>query len=150
MDYFNQIGGEHEQVIDIIDSIRTDAGRVYSANLPNLGQVANFPLHAILESPAVADAGGLRHIAQPSVPSALASTLAGRLAWVELIVDAALEGSREKFIQALVVDGWVSSLPKAIELADELLAAQVDDPPLFAEANGKRKEKNRRKPWVLA
>ena len=37
--YFKAMGGEHEQVIDIILSIRGDQGKVFSANLPNQGQV---------------------------------------------------------------------------------------------------------------
>jgi alpha-galactosidase len=130
-DYFGRIGGEHEQVIDIIASIRSDAGRVYSANLPNTGQVPNLPPEAILESPAVADAGGLRAIAQRPLPAGIAGTLATRLAWVETVVEAALEGSRDKFIQALVLDGSVDSLDKAADLADALLEAQAEYLPQF-------------------
>jgi alpha-galactosidase len=124
-DYFDRLSGEHEQVLDIIDSIRHDRGLVFSANLPNTGQAPNLPPNAIVESPAVADAEGLRPIAQPPLPAALIGTLATRYQWVETIVEAALEGSREKFIQALVLDGYVSSLDQAAALADDLLAAQA-------------------------
>jgi len=51
------------------------------------------------------------------------------LAWVETCVEAALEGSREKFIQALVLDGAVKSVDQAVRLADELLAAQAEHLP---------------------
>jgi alpha-galactosidase len=51
--------------------------------------------------------------------------LATRYQWAETIVEAALEGSRAKFIQALVLDGYVSSLDRAAALADDLLAAQA-------------------------
>ncbi|MDH7480644.1 MAG: hypothetical protein QHH26_01550 [Armatimonadota bacterium] len=125
-EYFLKIGGEHEQVIEIIDSILTNAGRVYSANLPNRGQVPNLPPESVIESPAVADASGLKPIPQKPLPSALAGTLATRLMWVETIVEAALEGSRTKFVQALVLDGSVKSLEMAEKLADELLAAQKE------------------------
>jgi alpha-galactosidase len=124
-DYLERIGGEHEQVIDIVASIRGDAGRLFSANLPNTGQAPNLPPGAIVEGPAVADAQGLRPIAQPPLPAALAGALASRYAWVETIVEAALEGSRQKFVQALVLDGYVTSLAQAETLADELLAAQA-------------------------
>ncbi|MEA2063743.1 MAG: hypothetical protein U9P14_08610, partial [Gemmatimonadota bacterium] len=63
--YFEHISGEHEQVMEIIESIRTDAGRIYSANLPNRGQVPNLPEDAVLESPATAGAGGLEPLSQP-------------------------------------------------------------------------------------
>jgi alpha-galactosidase len=133
-DYFRQFGGEHEQVIEIIDSIRSEAGRVYSANLPNTGQVPNLPGEAVLECPAVADGAGLRPIAQPPLAAGLVGTLATRLAWVETVVEAALEGSRRKFVQALVLDGAVRSLEAAERLADDLLAAQADHLPQFADA----------------
>jgi alpha-galactosidase/6-phospho-beta-glucosidase family protein len=44
---------------------------------------------------------------------------------VETIVEAALEGSRTKFIQALVLDGYVTTYEMATALADDLLAAQA-------------------------
>lgn len=123
-DYLERLSGEHEQVIDIIQSIRNESGEVYSVNLPNTGQVPNLPADVIVESPAIADGAGLRPIAQPALPAGLVGTLATRFQWVETAVEAALEGSREKFIQALVLDGAANSLQQATELADELLAAQ--------------------------
>ena len=57
--------------------------------------------------------------------------LATRLAWVETVVEAALEGSRQKFVQALVLDGAVSSLAVAEQLADELLQVQAAHLPQF-------------------
>ena len=132
-DYFERIGGEHEQVVEIIESIRTGAGRIYSANLPNTGQVPHLPAEAIIEAPAVADAFGVRAIAQRPLPAAIAGTLATRLQWVETTVEAALEGSREKFVQALVLDGSVGSLDEAAALADDLLAAHRAYLPQFTD-----------------
>ncbi len=137
-DYLDRIGGEHEQVLDIIQAVRTDRAHVFSANLPNTGQVPNLPADAIVESPAVADGGGLRAIAQPHLPAGLAGTLATRYMWVETIVEAALEGSREKFIQALILDGTVRSPGEAVALADDLLEAHRGDLPWVAAALEKR------------
>jgi alpha-galactosidase len=131
-DYFAQFGGEHEQVIDIIDSIETDAGRPYSANLPNRGQIPNLPPDAVVEGPAVADRDGLHTLDVGAFPSGLAATLVSRLAVVETIVDAALTGSRDLFIQALVADGSCPTLAVARRLADELLAAHAEHLPQFA------------------
>ncbi len=130
-DFFELIGGEHEQVMEIIESIRTDAGRTYSANLPNAGQVPNLPMDAVVESPAIADRSGMHPIAQAPLPVGIVGTLATRLAWVETTVEAALQGSRGKFIQALVLDGAVESMKTAEKLADELLAAQAEYLPQF-------------------
>jgi alpha-galactosidase len=99
-EYFQRLDGEHEQVLDIIESIRRADKCVYSVNLPNTGQVPNFPADAILECPAIAEASGMCALPLPPVPAGIVGTLATRLAWVETVVDAALEGSRDKFIQA--------------------------------------------------
>ncbi|MBN1402405.1 MAG: hypothetical protein JXA74_16305 [Anaerolineae bacterium] len=131
-DFMRHSGGEHEQVVEIIASIRRDAGRVYSVNLPNRGQVPNLPAEAIVEAPAIATCAGLKPIQQRPLPPGIVGTLATRLAWVETVVEAALEGSRIKFVQALVLDGAVSSLAMAEALADELLAAQAEYLPQFA------------------
>ena len=124
-DYFNQFGGEHEQVIDIIAAIRSDQGKIFSANLPNTGQVPNLAANAVVETLAIANGDGLRAIALPPVSPAIAGTLATRFLWVETVVEAALEKSREKFIQALVLDGAVRSFDQAAALADELIAAHA-------------------------
>jgi alpha-galactosidase len=130
-DYFEKIGGEHEQVIEIIESIRSGGDRLYSANLPNAGQVPNLPPDAVVESPAVAGVFGLRPVLLPPLAPALAGTLASRFEWVETVVEAALEGSRTKFAQALLIDGAVTSVDMAWRLADELLAAQKEYLPAF-------------------
>lgn len=123
--YLARFSGEHEQVMDIIRAVRTNAGMVVSANLPNSGQAPSLPKDAIVEGPALADAFGVRALQQPPLPPALAGVLATRYQWVETIVDAALEQSREKFVQALVLDGYVHSIDQAVALADDLLAAQA-------------------------
>ena len=130
-DFFAQFGGEHEQVIDIIDSIETDAGRCYSANLANTGQIPNLPPDAVVEGPAVADGSGLHALSVGALPSGIAATLVSRLAVVETIVDAALTGSRDLFVQALVADGSCPSLAVAGKLADDLLAAHAEHLPRF-------------------
>lgn len=130
-DYFDKIGGEHEQVTEIIESIRHDRGTVFSANLPNRGQIPNLPAEAVVECPAVADAAGLRPLLQPPLPAGIAGTLATRLQWVETVVEAALTGRRRTFIQALLLDGAVTSVTQAAQLADDLLAAHAKDLPLF-------------------
>jgi alpha-galactosidase len=123
-DYFEKLGGEHEQVIEIIQSIRANRNKIYAANLPNTGQVSNLPLGAVIEAPAVSDARGLHPLQVPPLSPAVAGTLATRFAWVEATVEAALEKSRDKFIQALILDGAVTAPDVAVALADDLLAAQ--------------------------
>ena len=121
--YFARHGGEQEQVVEIIQAIRDNQQKVFFANLPNTGQAPNLPLNMVIETPAVTDGRGIHAIQQNPLPTAAAGTLATRFAWVETVVEAALEGSREKFIQALILDGAVDSPDTAVRLADDLIAA---------------------------
>jgi alpha-galactosidase/6-phospho-beta-glucosidase family protein len=118
------LGGEQEQVVEIIRSIRENRYKRIFANLPNAGQVLNLPLGAVLETPAIADTNGIRAIVQAPLPTAAAGVLATRFAWVDMVVEAALEHSRTKFVDALILDGGVKSPDMAAALADELLEAQ--------------------------
>ncbi|HRE28546.1 MAG TPA: hypothetical protein PK954_18015, partial [Anaerolineales bacterium] len=122
---------EQEQALEILSAMRDGRELIVSANLPNVGQVPNLPRDAVLESPARVTARGLKPLPMPPLPAGIVGTLATRLAWVETIVEAALEGSREKFIQALVLDGAVESFDAAARLADELLTAQAAHLPQF-------------------
>ncbi len=131
-DDFAKIGGEQEQAIEMIEAIRNDAKRVYSANLPNVGQIPNLPADAVVECPCYFDAAGVHPVFTDPMPAALLGTLASRFQWVETVVESAFEGSRDKFVQALLLDGACSSVDQAAHLADELLEAQAEHLPNFA------------------
>jgi len=124
VDYFAKHGGEQEQAIEIIQSIRGNQRKTFYANLPNTGQVPNLPAHAVIETPVLTSNFGVHAIQQPPLPTAAAGVLATRFAWVETVTEAALEGSRDKFIQALILDGGILSPDIAVRLADELIAVQ--------------------------
>ena len=132
-DFFHRSSGEHEQVVDIIESVRTDNGRIYSANLPNTGQVPNLPTDAVVESPAVADGSGIRAIQQKSLSPGVAGTLQRPFAAIEAVVAAAIDGNRDRFVEALIIDGSVSDMQTAHALADELVEAQANYLPSFGQ-----------------
>jgi alpha-galactosidase/6-phospho-beta-glucosidase family protein len=98
---------------------------MFFANLPNTGQAPNLPLNMVVETPAVTDGHGIHAVQQAPLPTAAAGALATRFAWVETVTEAALAGNREKFIQALILDGAVGSPDTAVRLADELILAQA-------------------------
>ena len=81
----------------------------------------------------------MRALAQPPLSPGVCGTLATRFQWVETVVEAALEGSREKFVQALLIDGAVQSVEVAWQLADDLLAAQREYLPQFQRAKRPRR-----------
>jgi alpha-galactosidase len=129
--YFDKLSGEQEQVIEIVRSIRENQPQRVFANLPNLGQVPNLPLGAVIETPAITDSNGIHAIMQAPLPTAAAGLLATRFGWVDVVVEAALEGNRTKFVDALILDGGVKSPNVAVALADELLEAHRANLPDF-------------------
>ncbi len=83
----------------------------------------------------MATSAGLRPLAQPPLSSGLLGTLATRFQWVEVTVEAAIEGNRDKVVQALVLDGAVDSYENASRLAEELIAANAEHLPRFSAQN---------------
>jgi alpha-galactosidase len=132
-DYCEQIPGAREDAIDIFYGMRADDGAVYSANLPNRGRIPELPDECIIEAPAAATGAGMRPLAQPPLSPGLLGTLATPFQCVEATVDAALEGNRDKVVQAMILDGAVASVDDAEKLTDDLLAAQAQHLPQFAE-----------------
>ena len=130
-EFFEKSEGEQEQAIDIIQTIRTNRKKQYFANLPNTGQVPNLPSDVVVETPVLVDGMGFHPIVQKPLPAAIAGTLATRYQWVEVVVEAALEGNRDKLITALILDGCVASTDLAVMLANELIAAQQAYLPAF-------------------
>ena len=107
---FARESGEHEQVVEIVRTIRTQSAEVYAVNLPNTGQVPNLPRGAIVEAPAQMQNGALTPIVQAQLGMDVAGMLASRYAWVNTIVEAALTQNRDAFLHALIIDGSVASL----------------------------------------
>lgn len=128
---FQRAAGEHEQLLEILNSIERDQRRVFSANLPNRGAVPSLPEDAILELPVVATATGLRPLQLDDFPEPLAATIARKLAATRLTVEAALRGDRDLFVEALLADGALSDPDVARRLMQELLEAHRDDLPNF-------------------
>ncbi len=132
-DYCEQTAGGHrEDVIDVMYSIRNDDGATYAVNLPNRGRIPELPDACILEALAAATADGLRPLAQPPLSPGVLGTLATRFQWAEATVEAAVEGNRDKVVQALILDGAVDSYEGAEALTDELLAAHAQHLPRFS------------------
>jgi alpha-galactosidase len=125
--------GEHEQLLEILTSIEHDQRRVFYANLPNNGAVPGLPDDAVLEMPTVATAGGLRPMFYPDFPAPLAAIILRKISAIQLTIEAALNGNRRLFVEALLADGAVTDRHDAQRMMNELLDAQRDYLPNFFE-----------------
>ena len=130
--YFENVPGESEQLVDIMQSLLHDRRHVYSVNMPNQGAVPGLPADAILEMPAAAGGAGFMALQSRALPPALTAKLLAKIAAIEVTVEAALSGSFDLFVEALLTDGSVSDPDEAATLARELIAAHKAYLPQFA------------------
>jgi len=128
---FARGAGEHEQLVEILRCLWADERKVFASNVPNRGAIPGLPDDAILELPTVTTATGLRALQMADLSEPLKAILSRKLAATRLTVQAALQGDRRLFVEALLVDGAVQDAQIAEELATELLSAQQTYLPQF-------------------
>ncbi|MBE7157157.1 MAG: hypothetical protein INR62_01755 [Rhodospirillales bacterium] len=132
--YFENVPGESEQLIQMIQSLLRDERKVFSVNMPNGGTVPGLPEHAVLEMPAAASAAGFTPLQSRALPSALTAKLLAKVAAIEVTVQAALSGDFDLMVEAILTDGAVTEPDAAAALARDLLAAHQAHLPQFAAA----------------
>ena len=104
-----------------IGGILHDKKRVLESGVvPNRGVIPNLPYHASVEVPVMADAAGIHPISLGPLPDAVAKLLHTPVQVHELAVEAAMHGSKEIALQALLIDPVVNSADAAVKLLDEL------------------------------
>jgi len=123
---------DSEGALEMIENL-AGAGTHYhlAANRPNLGQIANLPLGATVETPVVVDGAGIHPVHVGALPEAIAELLRREISVGQLCVDAAVEGSCEKALQALLLDPMVSDIGTARQILDAYLTAYKQYLPQF-------------------
>jgi alpha-galactosidase/6-phospho-beta-glucosidase family protein len=123
-----------EMVAPVIMCMLEDLPGWFPLNIPNHGQVADLPPDPVVESMCVVDADGIRGRDVVSLPPALAETLHRVSAAQELTVEAGLTGSRERVMEALLVDPLAGRIDydEMVAMGDEMLAATKRWLPQFA------------------
>ncbi len=116
----------------ILGAIATGRRQVCIVNIPNGGCVPNLPAHALLEVEGVTDSGGVRGLQMGEAPPVLKAMLDKRIAWQELVADAAATGDRNLVVQAALLDEMSIPPDRTVAMVDELLAASKDLLPQFA------------------
>jgi alpha-galactosidase len=121
-----------EGAVELIVSIASAEDKFHmAANLPNDGQVPNLPLGAIVESPVVSGAGGVRGVGVGPLPEAVAEICRRELAVVQLCVDAAVQGDRQTALQCLLLDPVITDIGTARLVLDDYLQTYREHLPQF-------------------
>ena len=120
------------RAIDVINAILSNERYLELAvNVPNEGHIMNLPQYAAVEVPALIDSSGIKCLNMGYLPAGIASLLETQIAVGELNVEAAVIGSRELALQAILLDPVVDNMERAEKTLDELLRVHSDLLPRF-------------------
>jgi len=111
-----------EGALEVIENL-SGAGNEYhlAANVPNIGQISNLPLGAMVETPVVLSGMGVQPVAVGALPDGVAEVCRRELAVVKLCVDSAVHGDRQLALQALLLDPVITDLDVARAILDDYL-----------------------------
>ncbi len=104
---------------------------IEAVNLVNGGLIPNLPGWAVVEIPAVVGADGIKGVRMGALPRGIAAVLNTAVYVQDLVVEAAVHGSRELALQALLADPVVQSADAAEKVLDELLKVHAPYLPQF-------------------
>jgi alpha-galactosidase len=99
--------------------------------VPNEGCIDNLPLDAVVEVPGLVQDGVPRGVPVGSLPDHVAALVRHELSIQEVAVEAAVEGSRELALRALLLDPVVNSARAADRFLDDVLRTHRDVLPRF-------------------
>ncbi len=102
-----------------------------AANLPNAGQISNLPLGAAVETPVMVDGAGIHPVHVGALPEPVAELCRREITTAQLGVDAAVEGSREKALQCLLLDPVITDIETGRKILDDYLTSYKEYLPQF-------------------
>jgi len=122
----------HEVGVPIIEAIAFDRPReLLAVNLPNRSCIPGLPEQMVVELPARADGAGLHPRQMEPLPTAITEMIRLQGAIHSLIIEAYLEQSRNKLLQAVLLDPTTGPYRNMVQMIDEMCALQKDIlPPL--------------------
>ncbi|MHB0878886.1 MAG: family 4 glycosyl hydrolase [Anaerolineae bacterium] len=123
-----------ETAADIINAFVTGERFIDVGNTRNVGQIANLPMGAVVETPVMVDGTGFHPVTVGGLPEPARTWVERHTRVQDMVVDAALEGDLTKAMTALCLDPLVSHLnyPRVQEMGMRLLRAHAQLLPQFA------------------
>ena len=122
-----KLNGSCECGIPIAEGISFDLKRdIGAVNVQNHGFAPNLLDGMVIEIGAVADAQGLHAKKAPELPTAIADMLNRQGAIQKLIMEAYRDQSRNKLLQALLIDPTLSNYTNAVALINEMCERQKE------------------------
>jgi alpha-galactosidase len=114
-----------ELSVPLMEALVADVPQTLDAvNVLNDGAIPNLPDDLVVEVPAVANAKGLRPTQMEALPEVVAALICTQASIHKLLVEAYAENSKEKLLQAVLLEPTVDSYRRAVECVDEMIALQ--------------------------
>jgi len=102
-----------------------------AVNIPNNGAIPNLPNELVVELPAYCDATGIHGVQMEPMPEGIAATIRLHASIHQLIVEAYAEESKDKLLQAILIEPTVNSYRNAIDMCNEMLELQKEVLPIL-------------------
>jgi len=115
----------------IVSTVDNRHELIEAVNITNNGIIPNLPDWAVVEVPAVAGADGIKGVRVGALPHGVAALLNTQVHVQDLVIDAAVHGSRELALESMLADPVVQSAEAAEKCLDELLSVHAPYLPQF-------------------
>ncbi len=123
---------DSEGALEMIENIAGNGNHYHiAANLPNVGQITNLSTGATVETPVVVDGAGIHPVHMGALPEPIAELCRRELMVSQLCVDSAVEGSREKALQCLLLDPMITDIAMAKSILDDYLISFKEHLPQY-------------------
>ena len=110
-------------IVDIANAIINNTHERFIINTMNRGAIGNFNHDAVVEVPCYVSAGGIEPVSVGYIPQFHKSLMEAQKGYEKLAVEAALTGSYQKALQAVLLNRTVPSYAVGKAVLDELMEA---------------------------
>ena len=116
---------------DELDSAKAELTVLLEEIAAQSQTIPNLPDDLVVELPAYCDASGIQPIAMKPIPEGIAATIRLHASIHQLLVEAYDEQSKDKLLQAILIEPTVNSYRNAVDMCHEMLTLQKEVlPPL--------------------
>lgn len=123
----NGLTRSSEYGIPIIEAIAFDLDRyIPSLNQLNKGQIPGVMADMCVEGPCMLDGDGIHPVQVEALPPAITAMINQQGAIHQLVIEAYTEKSKNKLLQAMLLDPTISSYNNAVALIDEMCERQKE------------------------
>jgi 6-phospho-beta-glucosidase/maltose-6'-phosphate glucosidase len=117
------VGCHAEYIVDLATALANNTNEIFLIITENKGAIENVDADMMVEVPCRVGSNGVEPLVAGPIPTFYKGMMENQYAYEKLAVDACLEGSKKKALQALVLNRTVVDTDTAIELLDDLIEA---------------------------